>query len=215
MPVVTNNLTFSEAIDNAAYSLARLTIAADATAAPDGAMTADKLQEDTQTGSHRIIRNLPTMSDNFLQATSLFVKPAERSWIGFQTKNKANVVSLSYYDATNAVWGTISPNHTVSAASAANGFYRVGAIWNSSTGATTPTLEVYCTTGSGIISHTGVTGNGLYLWGLQHQTDTDTIGPYVATGAAAASGSFYVPAVGLPISRMAVHPLAIHLLGIP
>jgi len=57
-PAATDRVTYSEQLDNAAWSKANCTISADAVTAPDGAMTADKIVESATTPTHDVNRQI-------------------------------------------------------------------------------------------------------------------------------------------------------------
>ena len=52
-----NLFTYSEQFDNASWVKERITITTNATTAPNGTLTADKIVEDTTTNSHRVRQN--------------------------------------------------------------------------------------------------------------------------------------------------------------
>jgi len=60
-----NLLTWTEQFDNAVWTKTNAAVTANATTAPDGALTADKLVEDTANAQHRILKSLTLSSRPF------------------------------------------------------------------------------------------------------------------------------------------------------
>lgn len=59
LPGVSSNLlAFPEGLDNAAWTKSGVTILADNATAPNGTVTADKMREDTSTGSHAVLQEI-------------------------------------------------------------------------------------------------------------------------------------------------------------
>ena len=75
-----NLLTYSEQFDNAAWITARASVVANAVAAPNGTVTADKLVEDTTaSNNHRIRQDISTSAIPY--TFTVFCKAAERGYV--------------------------------------------------------------------------------------------------------------------------------------
>lgn len=159
----TNLLTYSQDFDNAVWTKSRSSVSANATTAPDGTVTADKLVEDTSTNSH-LVEEVTTVTSGVAYTYSAFVKAAERTEVLVQMYIGASfgvVVNLS----TGAfVTNSGSPTST-SIQALPNGWYRVSV---TATSLTTGNgyCDIYPRSGSTAI-YTGDGTSGLYIWGAQ------------------------------------------------
>lgn len=188
----TNSFTRSEEIDNAAWTKTRSTVTANATTAPDGAATADKLVEDVSvTTDHYLQRNLPAMSDNTSQSLSLLAKAAGRTWVRVRTVNKTGTVANTFVNLTTGAIGTTDANHVNKRITALNNaWFRIELTFGSGAGATTPSTEITLATGDGVVAYTGDGAQGAYIWGLQIEIDSPCC-------------SSYIPTVGATVARTA------------
>jgi hypothetical protein len=184
-PQRTNDWLHSEDLSNAAWTKTGATVTTNATRAPDGKLTADKLAEDTSTGLHVAQQGLGTITDSTSQAVTFYAKAAERTFVHIRTTNKAGTVDTSWVNLSTGAAGTVDPSHTVRIAPMANGWYRVTVIWSSGTGATTPTVQVGPANGNGTNSYTGTSGSGIYLWGMQFEKNVAIATSYIKTTTAA------------------------------
>jgi len=191
-----NALTKSQKFDDAAWTKTRASVTADATAAPDGTVTADKLVEDASAGTtHLTNRTTPALTDNTPQAFSAWAKAAERSWIQFLPSNKAGTLS-AYFDLGTGALGTVDANVVASIVKYATGWCRCGMLYSSASGATSPVVRIQLATGNGGSSYGGNGVSGVYLWGAQFETDRAFPSSSIGTDAAAvtrAADSFTVP----------------------
>jgi len=165
----TNLFTKSEEFDDAALAKSNVTITADATAAPTGATTADKMLETTFNGVHEIRSTSVSLTSGVTYSVSLFAKEAEKRYlrIGFSgawgTSNNYAIFDLQ--DGSNTYKG----NASLIASSQAfpGGWYRLILTWTVVTTATNTLffgINNDSTTGT---SYTGVATDGLFLWGAQ------------------------------------------------
>jgi hypothetical protein len=187
----TNLLLQSETFDNASWVKTRATISANATAAPDRSVTADKLVEDTTaTSTHVAQQNVTKAASALLYTYSIFLKAAERSKALLQVTNNAGTggASATFDLITGAAsgLGTSGAFTGISATSvyAGNGWWRCSVTVTSDTD-TTIRGEVYPNNGS-TVTYTGDGASGIYVWGAQLEQSTFA-GPYVPTTTASAS----------------------------
>lgn len=194
-----NVLTYSEQFDNASWNKLNSTVTADATTAPDGTSTADKLIETTATGTHSVYR---TMADTYI--ISVYAKAAERTIIsiGNGTDAQYAVFNLSAGTVTSAGSGTISSGSITSVGS---GWYRCSCKFTYS--GTTKSLGIALRDASGALNYTGDGTSGLYVWGAQLEAVTYQTTPstYVATTTAA----YYGPRFDYDPSTLAAKGLLI------
>ena len=138
-----------------------VTITANAIAAPDGTMTADKLVETASNTNHQIIH--AAISHTIVGATytiSVYAKAGERNWLAITSHNTS---ATDFFDLTNGVVGT-SPNGGVITA-AGGGWYRCSI---TIIAASNLSPCFYNRTADGQVGvYLGDITKGLYLWGAQ------------------------------------------------
>lgn len=186
-----NSILYSEQFDNAAWTKAGATITANATTAPDGNATADKLCEDASTGAHYALQGVTGIADNATVTASCFVKAAERTWIALHSTLKSGVSIKSFFNLGSGVWGTVGTGHTVTATALPNGWYRLSWSFSVGTGATTPQIALETSTGNTVFSYAGAAGSGLYIWGASLDPSATIPTSYLPTTSAAASVTDY------------------------
>jgi hypothetical protein len=190
---VTNLLTYSEQFDNAAWTKVNATITANATTAPDGTLTADKLVEDTATSLHYVSQVPPGMSViGETYAISVMAKPDERSIIEIRvpggatmhTNNQARVFNL----VTGAVTAGAGIDCTGEVEILGNGYVRCTLLVTANrAGAFTHQFRL---SNGAATNYTGDGTSGLYIWGAQLEVGEPS-GYYVKTEATSASDNFY------------------------
>ncbi len=180
-----NLFTRSEEFDNAAWTKGNATITANAVAAPDGTLTADKLVEDTATNQHIISQNIGTVTVGSAYTVSCYIKAAERTQASLTSFGEAYVVfNLS---AGTVIQGTGQIQNV------GNGWYRCSATFTK----TNTTGAFYILAWNNTNNYLGDGQSGIYIWGAQLEA-ASTAGPYYATTTAAngAPRFTYNPATG-------------------
>jgi hypothetical protein len=179
---VVNLAQYSEDYTNVYWLKTAATISANSAIAPDGKTTADKIQEDSSTGKHRIYLTMAG-SIGVSYVYSVYAKAAERNWLAMNfADTTANI--YAYFNLSDGTVGTVDPILTASIQSVGNGWYRCSIRKVQAAGG--PNLDFGPTTGDGVFSYTGTTGSGIYAWGAQLETGS-TPGTYVPTTNAANS----------------------------
>lgn len=166
----TNLLTYSEQLDNAAWTKIRVTVATNATTAPDGTLTADKLVEDTTastthgiaTSSFSAVSGTPYTFSVYLRASDtrrlqvVFISAA----FGTNIRATFNVVAGTV--VTNGGTATITPIGA--------GFYRC-AFTATATATVTTNISLSLanadTADLAAAIYTGDGTSGIYIWGAQ------------------------------------------------
>ena len=150
----TNLYSRSEEFETATWTKTRSSITANATTAPDGTLTADKLVEDTSIlNTHTINSSVtpPATSHTF----SVFVKKAERNFIVLRLGGSNDFFNL---DTGVAITNVNTPTIT----NFGNGWYRCTV---TSAGGTQGSLQM---SADGITTlYTGDGASGVFIWGAQ------------------------------------------------
>lgn len=160
-----NKLLYSEEFNNAAWTKSSATISAEAIAAPDATVTAEKLIEDSTLGGHYVSQSV-TITDGAEVTISVFVKPAERTWFQIYTSLTTNSSAGTWFDLANGVIGTQGHNNaTITKLS--NGWYRCSVTELDTVGDTSLITQFGVHTSDGETLHQGDGTSGLYIWGTQ------------------------------------------------
>ena len=160
-----------------AWAGSNASITPNAVAAPDGTITANRLNETTATGTHYGFYDSFvvgfTLPVNITRTVSFHVKPDQRSRcrVGLYTASLASGFFADFNLSTGVSTGT-GANGTGSVGTAAiqalaDGWFRVSVSGIASTNDTTLYPILLTADASGNISYTGSTGSGLWYWGAQ------------------------------------------------
>lgn len=192
---LTNFMTYSEQFDGASWVNFFTTVVPDAAMGPDGNLTADRIVETADNGTHIRSQNVAGLTDNATYTFSVFVKPGERSWVKFTAFLKDNSQYFVYFDVANGVVGTASGAGSYAIKSFPNGYYRCSITVNVLSGAFTPNIGFRLATGNGVDSYLGDVTKGLYVLGSQLVVGS-AAGTYIKTVAATVTiGDGYVSSV--------------------
>jgi hypothetical protein len=175
----TNLLTRSQEISNAAWTTGgSTTITADATTAPDGTTTADRLNEDNGAANSYVYSPSATIT-TAATTWSVFLKGNSRQWIAVHAYDGAN--RTTYFDLTNGVVGTNAAGNTASIVDAGNGWWRC--IITRTAGTTTGVLNIQAASADNTITAVGDNTKGYYIWGAQIETGSFATSPIHTIGA--------------------------------
>lgn len=186
-----NLLGFSEAFDNAAWSKNGLLAfgsgsVANAIAAPNGSLSADKIVESTANTTHVVIQDVATAASPY--TFSAYMKAAGRNWGVLYN------VTASRYASFNLSTGTVgftSAGTTASITSVGDGWYRCS-ITGAATAATN-SFRIYIADADNSTTYTGDGVSGIYLWGAQ-LSDSASLDAYSPTfGSVTAAAAYHGP----------------------
>lgn len=168
-----NLLTFSEQFENAYWSKFQSSVTQDATTAPDGATTADKLVENAVNNAHAVDSSSVTVVGTTF-TFSVYLKAAERSFVRAECIQLApSVVSRSaVVNLSNGALTSVDPAITATATSVGNGWYRC-VFTTTYASATSVRLTLAMGTSASTFSYLGDGTSGLFLWGAQLLTAAD------------------------------------------
>lgn len=162
-PQRTNLLTYSEDFTNVSWIKLSSNITSNATIAPDGTNTADKLIEDNTTANHLVQKAVVSSSASY--TFSVFAKKAERNWVVLRSVNASFQNVKAWFNIDNGTIGTLENGATAKITNYSNGWYKLEmTIPSFSTGFE---FRISTSTGDGIDSYLGTTGSGIYIWGTQ------------------------------------------------
>ena len=155
-----NLLVYSEEFDNPAWIKLRVSVTQNATVAPDGATTADKLVEDTTTGAHAVYRTVTGLTASIPYTVSCYAKAAERGFVLVGMTDSATDyycrVDLSAGEITQTIAGCSGVVTSIG-----NGWYRISV--TRTIGATSVNPFV-CINAA---SYLGNGTSGIFIWGAQ------------------------------------------------
>lgn len=192
-PARANTITFTESVDNAAFTKNATTVTANAGTAPDGKATMDRIVETSASAEHNVLQATGSFTANTRQSFSVFVKASGRSHGRFYIVNGSDIVGARF-DLTT---GTVATNTSGAGAlthsrivKLADDVYRLEVTGIVNASSTSANLILQLDTAGFSGSYAGNSALGLFAWGFQFEADAPFSTSYVArTGAGAASRS--------------------------
>lgn len=177
----TNLLLRSEEFDDASWTKTRCSVTANAIAAPDGSVTADRINEDTTpTSTHLAAQGGALISVIGARYTySVYAKADGRDWL---VLSPGSVWGYAWFNVSSGTLGTVVDGGgatTASITEAGNGWYRCIV---SATAVDARGLQLLLASSSNSVTYTGDGTSGIYLWGAQLE-QSSTVGEYIPTGA--------------------------------
>jgi hypothetical protein len=158
-----NLFSYSEQFDNSFWNKNDCSVSANAIAAPNGTLTADKLIENSSNSVHLI--NTPNNSvPTGTNTLSVYAKADTRNWILLYLFDGVLGSLTAYFNVSNGTLGTIASGLTASIDSVGNGWYRCSI---TRTQANAGNGGYGLASADNVASYTGNGTSGAYFWGGQ------------------------------------------------
>ena len=158
-----NLAKYSEEFDNSVWLKERTTVSSNATTAPNGTLTADKIVENTDTNSHRVRQNIDSYAST-VYTLSAYIKSAGR------TKARVFAGGLNASCDFDLTTGSIIGTPTLCTATitdAGNDWWRCSITYTQNTTFSNQ-LHLYAPLdNAGNFVYTGNGVDGIYIWGAQ------------------------------------------------
>jgi hypothetical protein len=161
-PASRNLLLVTQELDNGAWTKSGSSITANAVAAPDGTLTADKINEDTSFAEHKASQSATVAAGSV--TLSVYAKAAGRGFLAIRENINGTFVNTFFNLATGAVVST-GASRTSSISSVGSGWYRCAVTATSAGGSVNCGFDV-SSNGSDVV-YTGDGTSGIYVWGAQ------------------------------------------------
>lgn len=182
-----NLLTYSEQINNAAWTHVGGSHTANQTTAPSGEVTADLFTENSADSTQHRMLQTPTVAIGTTYTVSVFVKRASGSRQFGITLTTTTAVARVYFNLDTGTVGTVvAGSGTITAYP--NGWYRCTATGVADGLVGTTFFQLCNGTTAGSETYTGNGTSGLYIWGAQLEAGAFSTS-YIQTTSASASRS--------------------------
>ncbi len=183
----TNLCLQSQVFDNASWVKSQTTVSTDATIAPDGTLTADKLVESATSGVEHYVEQIQSIVTNQTYAASLYVKAGELTQFAitivavgstYTTSDILFAISAGVITSISGAAGLVSSSITVPVG---KGWYRCILIYTLNGTVTSHRIRIYPRQ---VGLYLGDITKGLYVWGAQLEVGP-TATSYIPTTTAA------------------------------
>ena len=183
-PAATNICLQSQTFDNATWSKTRATVTSNATTAPDGTTTADKIVEDTSASTdHRITQSITTVL-SLTYTYSVFVKASERSQIAL-FESASGTLKTAVFNVSNGTIVSQSAGLNASITAFPSGWYRC-AINIVNVTNTAGVVAYMALAVGGSVNYTGDGTSGIFVWQAQLETGNVATSPIVTVASTVA-----------------------------
>lgn len=177
----TTEMIQSESFDNSNWFKNSCTVTADATTAPDGNTTADKIVEAAATGSPCVFITGIAGTASTKQAFSVYVKPAGRNWCFLQIRDKSGAYNASFFNVSTGTLGTIHAQHSARMTAVTNGWYLIELVDAGAAGGGGIELYIGAASADTVASYAGDGTSGIYAWGPTFEADRPNPSSYILT----------------------------------
>jgi hypothetical protein len=191
---VKNLLGYTQEFDNAGWTKSNATVTANATAAPDGSLTADKLVENTAASVHSATQASAAILKASRVAFSVYAKAAERSTMRLRCNGYSGNAFAADFNLSTGVATPVGNAGTAvlslsSMTPVGDGWYRCAIAGTTAAAGTGADFDIFIQASS----YTGDGTSGIFLWGAQ-LSDSASLDEYRYNPVAApASTAYYGP----------------------
>lgn len=181
----TNIATHSSEFDNSTFwPRADVDVTANATAAPDGTTTADKLIASATTANHLLNRtNFITVTNGLSYTHSIYAKASEYAFIRVQFQASGFLETWANFNLTTGAVGLTNGSVATSIRAVGNGWYRCSvsatATANGNSGMQLFVLD--SDRGGSSPSYLGNGTSGIFIWGAQVETSASFPTSFIPT----------------------------------
>jgi len=187
---ITNNRTYTEAFDNAAWTKSAVTVAANAAAAPDGAVTADRLIATTTSGAHYLQQGIGSVAVGDVRTESVFVRRDTGEQFVRLVLGAGFTNVGAYFDLTSGQVVSAS-NCTARMDAYPGGWYRCS-ITATATAVGSSSIQIFSHRTSAGAAYAGDGAAGILVWGAMGVVGPETGSYYPSTSAAATRPAGYI-----------------------
>ncbi len=168
-PVATNLEKYSEFFDYSHWTKLNINVTT-SFIAPDGTLGADKLTENTTTGTHAFYATGFAISNSQSYTASIFVKYDGRQWVHLWFQY-GSTSKRAFFDVKNGVKGSVESGVTSKIENYGNGWYRISATATSD--GTTGRFRFYLAEHDGDTNgYAGDGSSGVYVWGAMAEKNS-------------------------------------------
>jgi len=178
------NLALQSQTFETTWTASDATVSANATTAPDGATTADKIVATATNAVHQVSQVI-TLADSLTYTFSVFAKKSELNWLSFTCTNKAGVDYSAWFNLDTGVVGTVGAGATARISLSGNGYYRCEISYPSQTGVGTTRQRIRANSADNQVAWLGDGTSGIFIWQAQLETGSVATSPIVTTAGTA------------------------------
>ena len=161
-PVKTNLVQYSEDFSNVYWTKNLATIISNNVISPDGTLNASKLVSGND-GQNSRIEFFPTVSDNTIYTSSLFVQKGDLDFMSLNLRGKNGVTKVAYFDIENGtVSSTINSPDNAKIENYGNGWFRVSISVNVASGVESVRAQFVLASADGSVDTSNGSFNSIY-----------------------------------------------------